>query len=169
MDKITQNYTEQPKTKQELRSFIEAEMEKNGNQCNLNHIDTSLVTDFSWLFSESLFNGDIPRWDVSGAVDMGFMFERSKFNGDISKWDVSRVAHMDGMFYKSEFNGDISNWNRISMIGDQDIFLGSAMATELGVESPCFEQVKSHCLVKKLEAALQEASAVQGKVSKARL
>ena len=39
---------------------------------------------------------------------MGYMFTESEFNGDISKWDVSNVYDMSGMFAESKFNSDIS-------------------------------------------------------------
>ena len=39
------------------------------------------------------------------------MFSNSEFNGDISKWNVSNVTNMNAMFNDSIFNQDISNWN----------------------------------------------------------
>ena len=104
-------YTLFPKTKNELKQMIEDEMDKNGNECSLNHIDVSKITDMSRLFYFSKFNGDISEWDVSNVTDMSYMFYNSKFNGDISNWDVSNVTDMSYMFYDSKFNGDISNWD----------------------------------------------------------
>ena len=104
-------YTLFPKTKNELKRMIEYEMDKNGNECSLNHIDVSKITDMSRLFYFSKFNGDISEWDVSNVTDMSYMFYNSKFNGDISNWDVSNVTDMSYMFYDSKFNGDISNWD----------------------------------------------------------
>ena len=107
--KIAYNY--HPKTKDELTDIIKQRIESEGNECNLNDIDTSNVTDMSYLFENSDFNGDISKWNVSKVTDMGGMFYGSKFNGDISKWNVSNVTNMVGMFYGSKFNGDISNWD----------------------------------------------------------
>ena len=107
--KIAYNY--HPKTKDELKDIIKQKIESEGNECNLNDIDTSNITDMSWLFKDSNFNGDISRWNVSNVKCMDNMFVSSEFNGDISNWDVSNVTSMYGMFYKSEFNGDISNWD----------------------------------------------------------
>ena len=104
-------YTLFPKTKNELKQMIEDEMDKNGNECSLNHIDVSKITDMSYLFFRSKFNGDISEWDVSNVTNMSYMFYNSKFNGDISNWDVSNVTDMSYMFYDSKFNGDISNWD----------------------------------------------------------
>ena len=107
----------QPKTKSELVSLIEAEVEKNGWNCDLNHIDTSKITDMSDLFSIDdacfglgEFNGDISKWNVTNVEYMTAMFWGSYFNGDISKWNVRKVKDMESMFYKSAFNGDISKW-----------------------------------------------------------
>src|SRR5574344_1288535 len=96
----------QPKTKDELKTLIDKTIKKQGYACDLNFIDTSLITDMSSMFANSKFNGDISSWDVSNVTYMGFMFSNSKFNGDISHWDVSKVINMRCMFSRSEFNGD---------------------------------------------------------------
>ena len=59
------NYSCQPRTKKELQGIIKSRTKKEGNNCNLNDIDTSLIDDMSWLFSFSKFNGDISCWDTS--------------------------------------------------------------------------------------------------------
>ena len=105
------SYSYQPKTKKELKEIIKKRISKEGPNCNLNDVDTSLITDMSWLFYVSEFNGDISNWDVSNVNDMNCMFERSKFNGDISNWNVSNVDDMSDMFAYSGFSQDISNWN----------------------------------------------------------
>ena len=99
-----------PKDKRELDQMITAEINKNGYGCDLNHIDTSKITDMSYLFFRTPFKGDISEWNVSKVEDMTCMFRMSEFNGDISMWDVSSVINMSNMFSRSEFNGDISDW-----------------------------------------------------------
>ena len=107
--KIAYNY--HPKTKDELADIIKRKIESEGNDCNLNDIDTSNITDMSYLFLKSDFNGDISNWNVSNVTNMEGMFYSSKFNGDISNWNISNVEDMSDMFYGSKFNGDISKWN----------------------------------------------------------
>ena len=105
-------------------------------KANLNWIDVSKLEDFSNLFNNSTFNGDISEWDTSNAKTMYSCFAFSEFNGNLSKWnfshvknmdwmfqdslfnndsiktwDVSHVKSMNGMFKDSNFNQDISNWN----------------------------------------------------------
>ena len=108
------HYNYHPKTKDELKKLVNKLIKERGDDADLNDIDTSKITDMSYLFYEFEFNGDISNWDVSNVEDMSYMFMGSKFtgeNGDISKWDVSNVYDMSSMFSYSEFNGDISNWD----------------------------------------------------------
>ncbi len=94
-----------------LKKIVDATIAKYGNECDLNFIDVSKVTDMHRLFLRSDFNGDISKWDVSNVTNMSFMFYESQFNGDISKWNVSKVTNMSFMFEGSRFNGDISKWD----------------------------------------------------------
>ena len=102
-----------PITKEELQKIIKLEIEKNGNTCSLNHIDVSSITDMSFLFYKSKFNGDISEWNVSSVRDMSYMFEYSEYtgrNGDISKWNIGKVEDMYKMFSHSLFDSDLSKW-----------------------------------------------------------
>ena len=67
-------YSCQPKTKSELEQIIKDRISKEGPNCDLNDIDTSLICDMSYLFYKSNFNGDISNWDVSNVRHMCFMF-----------------------------------------------------------------------------------------------
>ncbi|EJF7467959.1 BspA family leucine-rich repeat surface protein [Campylobacter coli] len=98
-----------PDTKLELQALVEDE------SIHLGDIDTSKITDMSYLFANSDrtdFSG-IEKWDVSKVESMSCMFSRCySFNQDISGWDVSRVEDMCAMFkYCTSFNQDISKWD----------------------------------------------------------
>ena len=94
--KIAYNY--HPETKDELKDIIDQRIESDGNECDLNDIDTSNITDMSNLFEDNEFNGDISKWNVSNVTTMEYMFFGSEFDGDISKWDVSNVIDKSRIF-----------------------------------------------------------------------
>ena len=106
----------------ELKKLIDCCIEILGNECNLNWIDVSNVTNMNSMFSNHVFNGVISKWNVSNVTDMAYMFYRSQFIRDISQWNVSNVTDMDGMFYESEFNGDISQWDVSNVKTHKSIF-----------------------------------------------
>ena len=108
------------KEKDHLRKLIHKEMNQYGNGCNLNHIDVSKITDLSYMFKNSKFNGDISKWNVSNVINMTAMFSKSIFNNDIFNWDVSKVNNMSGIFANSIFNKNISRWN-VSNVNYMDL------------------------------------------------
>ena len=73
-------------------------MEKEGPNCDLSDIDTSLITDMSYMFYGSDFNGNISEWDVSNVKNMSQLFRESKFNQDISNWKVNKDCIIYNMF-----------------------------------------------------------------------
>ena len=115
------NYKYFPETNKELKDIIKQRIKQEGNKVDLNDIDVSKITDMSYLFEETAFNGDISNWDVSNVTDMCSMFNGCKsFNQDISMWNVSNVENMHGMFaYCKSFNQDISNWD-VSNVTDMN-------------------------------------------------
>ena len=107
-------YNYYPKTKKELINLLKQLIEERGNEGDFNDIDTSEITNMSYLFSyKDKFNGDISKWDVSNVTDMKYMFYKCRsFNQPLNNWDVYNVKYMIGMFHKCEsFNQDISNWD----------------------------------------------------------
>ena len=67
-------YSCRPANKKELEEIIGERISKDGPNCNLNDIDTSLIEDMSSLFIGTSFNGDISKWDVSNVKKMTYMF-----------------------------------------------------------------------------------------------
>jgi surface protein len=96
--------------KYHLKQIVKAAIVCYGSNCDLNFIDVSRVTDMSFMFSHSPFNGDISKWNVSNVTDMSKMFYFSEFNGDISQWDVSNVTNMSGMFNDSPLEKNPPKW-----------------------------------------------------------
>jgi len=104
------------------------------NAANLNWLDTSNITDMSWLFSNGggkFFIGDISLWDTHNVRYMQFMFDGSEFDGDISGWDVCPMSeiwreclsHRLSMEIFLNGNHRTSNKeasNRYSEVGDGD-------------------------------------------------
>ena len=98
-----------PKTKKELKSLCDDE------SVNLGSIDTSLITDMSYLFHGSKrkdFSG-IEEWDTSNVKNMEGMFLFvAVFDRPIGVWDVSNVENMKDMFKGAEiFNQPIETWD----------------------------------------------------------
>ena len=94
-------YKYHPQTKEELQEIILKRIKEEGNEVDLNDIDTSNITDMSDLFKYfEKFNGDISNWDVSNVRDMNYMFYYCvSFNRDISKWNISKLTDTYRMFY----------------------------------------------------------------------
>ena len=99
-----------PKTKEELISNIKELFDK--GETDLNCIDTSEITDMSYLFKNiRIFNFDVSNWDVSNVEDMTCMFYNcKKLNFDLSKWDISKVKDMAVMFYNCNNLKNIPDW-----------------------------------------------------------
>ena len=96
-----------PKTRSELRELVDDE------SVNLGDIDTSAITDMSYLFNGSDrkdFSG-IEKWDTSKVKTMESMFQGSHFNHNINDWDVSNVENMESMFDDTPFNQPLDKWN----------------------------------------------------------
>ena len=89
----------QPKSKEELREWLEEYCKGVKNHGEPNTWDVTLVTDMSGLFKDmEKFNAPIDQWNTSEVTDMNFMFfGASSFNQPITM-DTSKVTDMSCMF-----------------------------------------------------------------------
>ena len=102
----------QPKNKAQLKSLIDHAFKH--NIYDLNFIDTSEITDMSWLFEYISCNFNISNWDVSNVKDMtGMFYCCKKFDCDLSNWNVSNVTDMHALFYEcNKFTGKgLEHWD----------------------------------------------------------
>lgn len=125
-------YNYHPKTNRELRNLIEKLIDERGYEGDFNDIDTSAITDMSYLLADPTysiskfidFNGNISQWDVSNVTDMSYMFKGARsFNQPIGNWDVSNVRNMESMFQDADhFNQDIGSWDVSNVENMRDMF-----------------------------------------------
>ena len=95
-----------PKNRAELLEIIAKRIKEHGNKCNLNDIDVSKVTDMSFLFAQSKFNGNISKWDVRNVTNMNGMFKGSSFDGDISKWRILSDCTIKNFYAQAQLSYD---------------------------------------------------------------
>lgn len=105
-----------------LKECVELSIRLYGPKCDLNHIDVSGISDFTGLFSNSEFDGDISQWDVRQMRRSNSMFFSCPFNGDISNWETNNLRIAIGMFRLSQFNGDLSRWNTSNLYNTSSMF-----------------------------------------------
>lgn len=89
--------------------------------------DLSGVTSLNSMFAncESLSNEDFSNWNTSSITNMTYMFRLSNFNGNVSTWNVTSVQNFSHMFRDAAFNGDISGWTTTSAQNFEGMFRGN--------------------------------------------
>ena len=137
IESITKNKS--PKNKKELISNIKELIGK--GVTDLNCIDTSKITDMSYLFDRELSkikNINISNWDVSNVENMHSMFIYCEnFEGKgLENWDVSNVKDMGHMFDGcKKFDCDLSGWNVSNVKNMGDMFANCESFKGKGLEN----------------------------------
>ena len=85
-DTANREYNYHPKTKDELKELIKKLTKERGNDADLNDINTSEITDMSYMFIYHNFNGDISDWDVNKVRYMIAIFDDSRLEKNPPKW-----------------------------------------------------------------------------------
>lgn len=99
---------------------------------HISYWNTTNVTDMFGLFSNTMFNDNIDRWDVANTTNMSEMFAfNSRFNKPLNSWQVDNVTDMCYMFlHASNFNQPLHRWNVNNVIN----------MTEMFSDAHCFNQ-----------------------------
>ncbi|TLD88505.1 BspA family leucine-rich repeat surface protein [Helicobacter sp. MIT 03-1614] len=120
LEKLKSGDKYKPNKRDELKALIKDE------SINLKDIDISLITDMSFVFSDSErkdFSG-IEDWDMSKVTNTNYMFYNAKnFNHPLNKWDMSNVSSMKGMFYEAQsFNQPLDKWDTRNVTNMSEMF-----------------------------------------------
>ena len=137
--KITSNSKSaiiRPKTRDELRALIEQELETQGPDADLNFIDTSDITDMSYLFENlTIRNIKINKWNTFKVTKMhGTFLNCHEFVGDgLETWDTSNVTAMFGGC--KNLNTDLSGWDVSNVTDMISMFAGCKKFEGNGLEN----------------------------------
>ena len=120
LEKLKSGDKYKPNKRDELKALVKDE------SINLKDIDISLITDMSFVFSDSErkdFSG-IEDWDMSKVTNTNYMFYNAKnFNHPLNKWDMSNVSSMKGMFYEAQsFNPPLDKWDTSNVTNMSKMF-----------------------------------------------
>ena len=112
-----------PQNKDALQALV------NDESVYLGDIDTSEITDMSFLFKSSQrrdFKG-IETWDTSNVVDMTRMFNGAEnFNQPLNSWNTSKVTNMDSVFHcATSFNQPLDKWDTSNVTNMVTMFFGA--------------------------------------------
>ena len=107
---------------------------------DLSDLDTSKVTDMSYMFSGcGLTSLDLSSFNTSNVTDMSFMFNRCRGLNDlnISRFNTSNVTRMDGMFSRcsSLSTLDLKNFDTSKVTYMTEMFYGCSGLTDLNLTS----------------------------------
>ena len=96
-----------PSNNQGLKNLVRETIRTQGPECDLNHILVDRLMNFSEVFAESAFNGDLSRWNIDAANkgSMIEMFDGCAFSGDLSGWCITSEQTGIHRLLTSDFRG----------------------------------------------------------------
>lgn len=97
-----------------LQKIVLDQINAFGKDADMNHIDTSEVTQMIDTFSKTNFCGDVSKWNVSNVASFNSTFAFCKdFDCDLSQWETTSAKSMIGMFWSCvHFIGKgLERWN----------------------------------------------------------
>lgn len=112
-------------------------------------INTSEITDMSWLFHGGVFVNytGIEFWDVSNVENMeGMFYGAGRIDADLNLWDISKVKNMRYMFAYSDYISkmQVNNWK----VSDDVKYYGMFRGTELETNPPEWFKLKNEFEIK---------------------
>lgn len=112
-------------------------------------INTSEITDMSWLFHGGVFVNytGIEFWDVSNVENMeGMFYGAGRIDADLNLWDISKVKNMRYMFAYSDYISkmQVNNWK----VSDDVKYYGMFRGTELEKNPPEWFRLKNEFEIK---------------------
>lgn len=112
-------------------------------------INTSEITDMSWLFHGGVFvnYAGIEFWDVSNVENMeGMFYGAGRIDADLNLWDISKVKNMRYMFAYSDYISkmQVNNWK----VSDDVKYYGMFRGTELETNPPEWFKLKNEFEIK---------------------
>ena len=130
------------RSRDELRKYLNSEIEKQGENVVIQNLDVSLIEDLGGLF-ETIANDvktlDLSGWKTSGVNDMCmiFYFCKKLESINVSGWDTSNVTDMSYAFYGCENlkSLDMSGWDTSNVKDMQVIFYSCDNLTSLDLSS----------------------------------
>ena len=138
-DTLAISLTDNKKVKATDTDWSNAFIRSTLKQANLEGLDTSKVTNMSYMFkhASSLKNLDVSKWNTGNVTDMSEMFNEasSLTNLDVSKWNTGNVTDMNTMFGSASHltSLDVSKWNTSKVTDMSYMFNGASSLTSLDV------------------------------------
>ena len=114
------------RSKEQLKEYLESEIEKQGEDVVIRNLDVSLIEDFKYLFADiarRVKTLDLSGWKTSNIENMKEIFYgcNNLESLDLSGWDTSNVRDTSWMFWNCVGlkSIDLSDWD-VSNVGDMN-------------------------------------------------